>query len=224
MLAFLNHPKREVAMRFLSLLLVLPAFEATAQAYGPDEIVDWETQRFEGRTEYAWVPADAAGAPHAAVRATCRDATASGRVVRDSVVLSDTPVLEWRWRVDSSYSGLDETTKAGDDYAARVYVVAERWPRFRSRAINYVWAGSQPRGSTWENAFASQFMMVAVRSGDERVGEWLTERRDVREDFRNLHDIEPDTIDALAIMTDCDNAGQRTTAWYGPIRWLPAGR
>jgi len=21
-------------------------------------------------------------------------------------------------------------------------------------------------------------------------------------------------------MTDCDNAGQSTTAWYGPIRWL----
>jgi hypothetical protein len=48
----------------------------------------------------------------------------------------------------------------------------------------------------------------------------VTERRNVLEDFRRLHDLEPTHIDALAIMTDCDNAGQSTTAWYGPIRWL----
>jgi len=45
----------------------------------------------------------------------------------------------------------------------------------------------------------------------------------VRADFRQLHGIEFDTVDALAIMTDCDNAGQQATAWYGPARWLPDG-
>ena len=46
------------------------------------------------------------------------------------------------------YSGLDERRKDGDDYPARVYVVAQRWPAFRSRAINYVWASSLAQGES----------------------------------------------------------------------------
>ncbi|MGK7297158.1 MAG: DUF3047 domain-containing protein [Candidatus Wenzhouxiangella sp. M2_3B_020] len=195
---------------------------ALAQDYRAADILDWETQSFEGRTNYAIVTGADADADHGAIRASCRDATASGLVLEREHRLADAPVLEWRWRVDSTYAGIDETTKDGDDYPARVYVVAERWPAFRSRAINYVWASSRPPGATWENAYASQFMMVAVRSGDRQLGEWVTERRNVLEDFRELHDLDPETVDALAIMTDCDDAGQSATAWYGPIRWLSA--
>jgi len=156
----------------------------------------------------------------AAIRARCRNATASGLVLEREHRLAEAPILEWRWRVDEIYPGLDETGKEGDDYPARVYVIAKRWPAFRSRAINYVWASSQGVDESWENAFAGQFIMLAVRSGQTHLGEWMTERRDVLADFKRLHDIEPESIDALAIMTDCDNAGQSTTAWYGPIRWL----
>lgn len=193
---------------------------AVAQEHPAGDIASWTTQSFEGRTDYEIVAAEEAGAEHAAVRARCDDATASGLVLEREHRLADAPVLEWRWRVDETYSGLDETRKDGDDYPARVYVVAKRWPSFRSRAINYVWASSRAAGASWENAFAGQFMMLAVRSGQAHLGEWLTERRNVLQDFRQLQDLEPESIDALAIMTDCDNAGQSTTAWYGPIRWV----
>jgi hypothetical protein len=47
--------------------------------------------------------------------------------------------------VDHVYKGLDGRTQAGDDYAARIYVIHDgglfAW---RTRAINYVWANSQP--------------------------------------------------------------------------------
>jgi len=205
-------------------LLALLSTTALASEYRAADILDWKTQSFEGQTDYSVVAKGETGAGHAAVRAACREGTASGLVLESKHEMANAPVLEWRWRVDSIYSGLNETSRDGDDYPARVYVVARRWPAFRSRAINYVWASSQPQGATWENAFASQFMMVAVRSGDERLGEWVTERRNVLEDFRRLHGMEPEHIDALAIMTDCDNAGQSATAWYGPIRWLAPDR
>ncbi len=203
----------------LCLVAVLSS-SAPAQEQSTADILEWKTQSFEGRTDYERFDAGQTGAEHAAVRARCRDGTASGLVLEKEHRLADAPVLEWRWRVDETYSNLDETRKKGDDYPARVYVVAKRWPSFRSRAINYVWASSQAEGTSWENAFAGQFMMLAVRSGRDRLGEWVTERRNVLEDFKQLHGLEPDSIDALAIMTDCDNAGQSTTAWYGPIRWL----
>jgi hypothetical protein len=193
-----------------------------AQVYRPAEMIEWKVRSFEGRTDYATATGESIGTDHAAVRAECRRRQASGLVLEREHDLAEAPILEWRWRVDSIYPAIDETEKSGDDFPARVYVVAERWPKFRSRAINYVWSSTQAAGTSWENPFAGQFMMVAVRSGPNRLGEWVTERRNVLDDFRRLHDLEPESIDALAIMTDCDNAGGETTAWYGPIRWLTA--
>ena len=209
-------------VNLLCLALAGPAAGADGDAFDPPDIAAWSERRFEGETSYAVVPAAAAGAEHAALRADCSDGTASGRLLEREFDLAATPILEWRWRVEALYDGLDERSKDGDDYPARVYVVARRWPAFRSRAINYVWSSHQPVDSTWPNAFSDAFVMVAVQSGDDALGQWVTERRNVRADFRRLHDLDLDTVDALAIMTDCDNAGQTTTAWYGPIRWRAA--
>ena len=203
-----------------ALAMPVPGLAGEESTFLPAEIIGWEPIKFDGRTDYTLASSPASDAGHDSVQAKCESSSASGLILERQISLEKTPILEWRWRVDSIYEGLNETEKSGDDYPARIYVVAERWPRFRSRIVNYVWSSSQPRGATWSNAFSSQFRMVAVRSGRSRLGEWITERRDVLADFRRYHGIEPDTIDALAIMTDCDNAGQQSTAWYGPIRWV----
>lgn len=206
-------------MRICFFILGVLASGTSRAELEPAEFLDGTVREFAQRTEYRLADPDETEAGHAAVHASCRDASASALVIERETDLERTPILEWRWRVDSIYRNIDETEKSGDDYPARIYVVAERWPRFRSRVINYVWSSSQPEGESWANAFASQFQMVAVRSGESELGRWITERRNVLADFRRLHDIAPDTVDALAIMTDCDNAGQQASAWYGPVRW-----
>lgn len=192
---------------------------ANALQFSPSEILQWAPHSFSGTTVYEQVDVD--GTP--AVRAQCTEATASGLFRRETIDLTETPILEWRWRVDAVFDGIDETQKRGDDYPARLYVVDERriaiW---RTRALNYVWASQQPQNSDWPNAFASQAHMIAVRSGaPDEAGAWVTERRNVREDFKRYHGEDKTSINAVAIMTDCDNAGQQATAWYGEIRFLP---
>ncbi len=93
--------------------------------------------------------------------------------------------------------------------------------RWRTRALNYVWSSKKERGADWPNAYASQARMIAVRSGEDADGVWRTERRNVLEDFQRYHDRSPDEINAVAIMTDCDDVGQPVEAWYGEIRFLP---
>ena len=88
---------------------------------------------------------------------------------------------------------------------------------WRTRAINYVWSNNQPVGSSWPNAFTSRAHMIAIASGAERVGQWVSERRDVRADYRRAFGEEPGPVDAVAIMTDTDNTGRTITAWYGDI-------
>lgn len=201
-------------------LLAAPAIAAGAkQRFSPAELLDWEAHSFAGETRYALAEPPRG----AAVHAVCDDGSASGLFYRGEIDLMETPVVEWRWRAGELPEGVDETTRAGDDYAARLYAVDEHnILRWRTRALNYVWSADRPVGSDWPNAFASQAHMIAVASGAPDDDGWVVHRRNLRADFRRYHDRDLERLDALAIMTDCDNTGQRTEAWYGEIRLLPA--
>ena len=145
------------------------------------DIAGWEEKVFAGKTRYETVRQDG----RAVVRATSRG-TASGLYLRRRIDLEKTPVLRWTWRVEGTLGDIDERTRAGDDYAARVYVIRSH-PVFlwRTRAVNYVWASTRAPGETWPNAYTDASRNVAVRSGEEDAGRWVEERRDVRADFRD---------------------------------------
>ncbi|MFA0697777.1 DUF3047 domain-containing protein, partial [Vibrio sp. 10N.222.49.C9] len=53
------------------------------------------------------------------------DNAASGLVLNKRIDLLDTPYMNWSWLVKQSLPELQETTKQGDDFAARVYVVID---------------------------------------------------------------------------------------------------
>jgi len=191
---------------------------AESRVFTPQDIIQWERQSFEGETHYELVEKDG----REVLYARCDQATASGLFLEEPIDIAETPILEWEWRVANTFTDLDETTKAGDDYPARLYAVdAHRVARWRTRALNYVWASEMPEGSDWGNAYQSRARMIAVQSGlsQENSG-WQTQRRDLRQDFKTYHDRDLDQVTALAIMTDCDDTGQTTEAWYGEIRLL----
>ncbi len=206
----------QIGAACLVLALGLPTASHAELAFTPADIIEWEPHSFAGETDYQLVEIDGREAIHA----HCTEGTASGLFYEEDINLSETPILEWEWRVDETFSGIDETVKAGDDYAARLYVVDEhRILRWRTRALNYVWASEKEVGTDWPNAYASQARMIAVRSGDDAGSGWQTERRNVIEDFARYHDRDLDEINAVAIMTDCDDVGEEMAAWYGNIRF-----
>ena len=59
--------------------------------------------------------------------------------------------------------------------------------------------------------------MIAVRGLDDSVGEWKTEKRNVREDFKKAYGRDIKQIEGVAIKTDTDNSGLSATAQYGDI-------
>ena len=195
------------------------AAPASALQFSPQEMSLWRSESFKGHTLYALAMA----ADRPALRARC-DASASGLFLDQTIDLMQTPIIEWSWRVSQPLNhSADERTKTGDDYAARIYVVKKDglFP-WRTRAINYVWSSRMPENVDWPNAYARQAHMIAVRSGSSpALGAWVTERRNVREDFRRYHGVDLAEIDLVAIMTDCDDQGSTAEAWYGDIRFLP---
>lgn len=182
--------------------------------FSSGSLQDWQTQSFKGLTQYRLVEEDG----RKVVKADS-SASASGLFKKQRIDLTKTPFLNWRWRIENGLGKLNEQVKSGDDYAARVYVVIDGGLAFwRKKALNYVWASSSPKGKIWPNAFAGKYvMMIALRSYEDSTAVWYEEKRNILEDLRKQFGEDIHSIDAVAIMTDTDNAGGRATAYYGDI-------
>jgi hypothetical protein len=172
----------------------------------------WTVKRFQGETAYRIVE----DGGHKVLEAHS-EAAASGLVFETEYDPREFPILTWSWKVANTVSKGDSRTKAGDDYAARVYVVFPHWFFPKTRTLNYIWANRLPREAVQANAFTGNAMMIAVESGSGKVGEWVTERRDIVADYRRAFGEEPPLVGAIAIMTDTDNTGTAAMAWYGDI-------
>jgi hypothetical protein len=206
----------------IGLLLLLTTSAHSAEAgkiaisnFATAGLTGWEEKSFSGKTDYQIIKKG-----NATVLKATSQAAASGLFKKKRIDLQQTPYLNWRWRVDKPLHSLDEKIKSGDDYGARVYVVIDGGPFFRkTKAINYVWTSAVPTGESWPNAFAGKSaMMLALRSSTtDTAATWYQEKRNVAADLKEFFGTEIRYIDAVAIMTDTDNSGQQTTAYYGDI-------
>jgi len=162
---------------------------------------------------------------------------ASGLIRKISVNPGQYPVITWQWQVKNILSKGDVSKKSGDDYPARIYINfaydAKRvgfWEGVKFTtykmiygeyppiaAINYIWANKAKIGTVVPNPYTSRVKMFVIESGSAKTGEWLTETRNIVDDYRAAFKEEPPPIASIAIMTDTDNTGESATAWYGNI-------
>ena len=179
------------------------------------DLSGWQTKEFSGQTRYKLVTD---GEIQQTVLQAESDASASGLYREVTIDLTKTPMLNWTWRIDELLQDNDERSKQGDDFSARVYVVKSGGAFFwKTRSLVYVWSNKHPENSQWPNPYTSQARHIVVQTGSEQLGQWVTEKRDVRADFAQLFGEQIEQIDAVAIMTDSDNSGQQASAFYGDI-------
>jgi hypothetical protein len=198
----------------------------------------WRVQQLDERvapTQYALNTWDGVDAVEALAE---RGMALLGRPL--DIDLAATPHLCWLWRVDAPLASADMTTKAGDDYAARVYVSFKVEPGalgFGTRAklalarsiygdqvpdaaLNYVWDNRQPVGTLMPNAYTDRTRMLVLRSGAEDAGRWVMERRDVAEDFKRAFGDLPAQLSGIALASDTDNTGERARAGFAEFRFV----
>ncbi|UCF18709.1 MAG: DUF3047 domain-containing protein [Gemmatimonadota bacterium] len=127
--------------------------------------------------------------------------------------------IAWRWKVTATIRGNDhERERRGDDFAARFFVIFDSDPFSReARAICYVWASSEPIGSTFRNPYFRNVVTIVLQSGDDRAGYWMMEQRDAVSDYRDAFGEPPKHLSAVAVMVDTDNTKSSTTAWFDDI-------
>jgi DUF3047 family protein len=138
--------------------------------------------------------------------------------IKGRIDVQQTPVLEWSWKVVTLPAKADSRYKETDDQAAQIYV---GWPRFpeavRSRIIGYVWDTTAPVGTIVKSQKTGTITYVVVRSGKENLGKWLTERRNVVDDFKKIYGEAPENPGGLSIGIDSNDTKSTAESFVGPI-------
>ena len=175
------------------------------------------------------------------------DADASyGNLVHDLHLGVDGPAwLAWRWRVDQLVENADLTSRAGDDSPARVCVFfdfdASKLP-FGERAslriarsmsgvdvptetLCYVWDNKLPVGTRMNNAFTKRVRLIVLQSGTGKLGQWVSERRDVAADYLRAFADEAGgvvpIITGVGLSADSDNTQGHGVAYFGDVTISP---
>ena len=138
--------------------------------------------------------------------------------ITGKVNLKETPILEWSWKATILPTGGDLRRKETTDIAAQLYVV---WPRFpallRSRIIGYVWDATTPVATIVKSQKTGTVTFVVMRSGSKDLGKWLTERRNVAEDYAKIFGESPDDPRAITISIDSNDTRSMAESFMGPI-------
>ena len=143
---------------------------------------------------------------------------ASGLGKEILIDLNKTPFLNITWKVEKDLSGIDEKSKKGHDYAARVFVIKKTGSTALSnRAINYVFSSNEEIDQYWRSPFTKKSIDYVLATTKTNYNEWVTVKTNVKEDLKKLHDLDVNELNGVAIMTDTDNSKIKSIAYYQNI-------
>jgi hypothetical protein len=148
------------------------------------------------------------------------DGATIAKDIKGQVNLKETPILEWTWAVKVLPKGANSCRKETDDQAGQLLVV---WPgapeALPPRVIAYVWDTTLPVGTICKSEKAGTLTYVVVRSGEAELGTFLTESRNVREDFKKIYGEEPTDPLVVSLAIDSNDTHTSAEAFFGPIRF-----
>jgi len=146
------------------------------------------------------------------------DNAASGLGKEIEINLSETPFLNITWKVEKDLSGINENSKKGHDYAARVFVIKKTGATpLSNRAMNYVYSSNNEVNTNQPSPYTKKSIDYVLSTTKNNLNEWVSVRVNVKEHFKKFHDLEINDIEGVAIMTDTDNSKKLAISYYQNI-------
>lgn len=125
--------------------------------------------------------------------------------------LSEDHMMSWKWRAIKFPVNSNELKGLNDSVAAVYVVFPKRW--FVPETIKYIWSEKLPVGTLIRRK--DNFPALVIRSGTEDAGKWITEERNVYEDYKKLFDQRsPSSPVAFGVLTDSNDTKSEAIADY----------
>ena len=146
------------------------------------------------------------------------DNAASGLGKEIKIDLNKTPFINITWKIEKDLQGINENSKKGHDFAARVFAVKKTGATpLSNRAINYVFSSNSAVGQSWPSPYTKKSIDNVLANTKDNLNIWVTVKANVKEDFKKFHDLDVNELDGLAIMSDTDNSKMEAIAYYQNI-------
>ena len=144
--------------------------------------------------------------------------SASGLGKEIKINLKETPFLNITWKVEKDLPGIDEDSKKGHDYAARVFVVKKTGATpLSNRAMNYVFSSNNDVNTYHPSPFTKRSIDYVLSTTKENLNKWVTVKVNVREHFKKFHNLDLEEINGVALMSDTDNSKLKAISYYQNI-------
>jgi DUF3047 family protein len=177
----------------------------------------WTGETFGRRADYDFT-IEQAGEAHVLHLRSNNEHSTIVKDITGVMRLKETPILEWTWKASVLPTGGDVRRKESTDIAAQLYVI---WPRFpallRSRIIGYIWDATTPAATIVKSQKTGTVTFIVLRSGPKDLGKWVTERRNLSEDYRELFGEFPEDPRAITISIDSNDTRSNAESFMGPI-------
>lgn len=175
----------------------------------------WEEKIFQGKSAY-WIEfTKSSGFVHSSSQAA-----ASAIFYRIKYNIHNYPHVSWKWKI-KKFPQKDGVTdlKKRDDFAARFYVVFLSRFFTNFRCVEYAWDETLPEGTVLDSPYTDQIKQMIIQSGQAPQGQWVSETRNVEEDYEKLFGEKPKMkVAAIALMTDSEGTGAEAEAFFDDIQ------
>ena len=142
--------------------------------------------------------------------------TASGLGQKVKIDLNKTPFINITWKIEKDLKGIDEKTKKGHDFAARVFVI-KKSGLLNNKAVNYVFSSNNSVNESWRSPYTKSSIDYVLSTTKDNINEWVTVKANVKEHFKKLHDLDVEELTGVAIMTDTDQTKIKAISYYQNI-------
>ena len=123
----------------------------------------------------------------------------------------DYPHLHWHWRVHTLPREGREDIKKKNDSAAGIYVAFKGAYPF-NHVIKYVWSTTLPVGTVTKSPYNHRVMIYVIEQGQNNLNQWVSEDRNVLDDFLKAFGSQPPPVEGIGIQTDSDNTKSSASA------------
>ena len=130
----------------------------------------------------------------------------------DKELLKEMPFLNITFKIEKDFDSIDQKTKDGHDWTARVMVGSGK--KIGSKLVSLSHSSFLEEGFTQKSPWNPKKSVDYVISND-KSGEWHTRKINVRELLEKTHNIS--FTNFIAVFSDSNNSKQKIIAYYRDI-------
>jgi len=130
--------------------------------------------------------------------------------------IKEYPYLNFRWKVTELPRNGDFRKKETDDQAAQIYVAFGTF-KLTAKIVGYLWENKAPKLITGVSPAWSKTRLIVLESGPEKIGEWVCEKRNIYNDFKDLFEKEPPKATLISLYINSQHTKSRAESYFGEI-------